>query len=166
MTKGRKINKSNNIQQFIKEFSGLISAFESGIESVMDIISLSFDGTRKDAEDISLLFKSSRGEAELIFSIFSGIAGIFSGGGLGLLESLFSFLPGGNLLSTLFGGSINLPGGESVYSHSQIINNNENIYPAPVNNNPAPVVIVNTQLEKAGMYRVYREGKMISESRP
>jgi len=165
MKKNNKINNLAHLEQFINEFSGIISAFESGIENVMNIISGSFDLTRGDAEDITRLFKDSRSEVETIFSIFSGIVGIFSGGG-GLIESLLGFLPGGEFLSTILGGSVHEPGSGALNLYQPVNSHTENFYPAPVNNIPAPVVIVNTQLEKAGMYRVYREGKMISEARP
>jgi hypothetical protein len=164
----KKINKNSSISGFITEFTGIISAFENGIEVVMEIISGSFDATRKESEDITLLFKSARSEAEAIFSIFSGIAGIFSGGG-GFIEGLLGLLPGGEIFGSFFGSMPdNHPGVEltpALLNFSSPLAEGS-IYPAAVNTNPAPVVIVNTQLEKAGMYKIYREGKIISESRP
>ena len=160
----KKTDKNNSISGFITEFTGIISAFESGIEGVMEIISGSFSAARKDSEDITQLFKNSRSEAEAIFSLFSGIAGIFTGGG-GILEGLLGLIPGGEIFGSLFGSLPHNPAGGELFNFP-VPASEGSIYPPPMNTNPAPVVIVNTQLEKAGMYRVYREGKIISESRP
>jgi hypothetical protein len=79
-------------------------------------------------------------------------------GGVDLLDELLVFFPAGDFVNNLLGGSFSqLPGGSAVHT---------GIYPEVTNHFSTPTVIVNTQLEKAGMYRVYREGKLISESRP
>ena len=158
MKKNNKTGEPKNFEQFFKEFGNIISDFQNGVEGVMEIITGSFENTRKESAEITSLFTQAKSEAEIIFSIFSGIAGIFSGNGGGILSALFGLIPGGGLFSTLFGDSL---------SPLQGITGPGNLmYPALSNHVPAPVVIVNTQLEKAGMYRVYREGKIISEMRP
>ena len=158
MKKFNKQNGTNNFEQFVKEFGGILSAFQTGIDGVMDVIMGSFENTKKESAEITALFTQSRSEAEVIFSIFSGIAGIFSGGGGGIISAIFGLIPGGEFISSIFGNSL-----ASLQGNSGA---NQSMYPSIPNHIPATTVIVNTQLEKAGMYRVYREGKIISESRP
>lgn len=154
MKKTKQNTESVYTNQIMKEFGEIISSLKSGLEGVMETITGSFESTRKESEEITALFADSRSEAEMIFSIFSGIASLFSGGG-GIIDSFLGFLPGGDLISTLLGGSApHLPAAHS------------NMYPPAANYPSATTVIVNTQLERAGLYRVYREGKLISELRP
>jgi hypothetical protein len=153
MTK-KKNNFSGNIN--LNEFVNQFSQFINGFEDVMGFIVESSHSSRKDAREIAALFTQTRSEAESIFSLFSAIAGMFSRGG-NIFESLFGLLPGGGLLSALLGGSL-APAIPNAALHAGLAHTQVQI--------PAPTVVVNTQLEKAGMYKVYREGKLVAETRP
>ena len=74
MKSKNKNTETKNLEQFIKEFSGIISAFQSGVEGVMELITGSFENTKKESYEITSLFTQARGEAEAIFSVFSAIA--------------------------------------------------------------------------------------------
>ena len=149
--KKNKINTGSK-DALSKDLGAVMNAFETGIESLMDTITGSFEVTKQDSEAITSLFKSSRAEAEAIFSVFSSIVKLFGGSsGGGLFDALLGFIPGGELIGSIFAGSQSGSGA---------------MYPQSSGSNPAPVVIVNTQLEKAGIYRIYREGKIMSEMRP
>jgi hypothetical protein len=152
MNKIKTKKRQHDGRDLLRELGTVMEIFQSGIEGTMDVITGSFDDTKRRSEEISSLFKDARSEAELIFTIFNSIASVFAGrDAAGIFETLLGFIPGGELLSSFIGSSPS-PGG-SMYSQQP-------------GGNPAPVVIVNTQLERAGMYRVYREGKLISEMRP
>jgi len=143
-----------SINEFIEGFQEIISAFSEGAEAVMTIVTGSFDRTEKRSEEISELFGMAKSEAEAIFSIFSGIASIFLGGGGGILDSILGLIPGGGLINSIIGQGLSpsgLPLGQP---------NGSGNFPAARPENQSINIHVHTQLEKPDAVKL---GKMISE---
>jgi len=154
-------NHKNNLVDFksIKEFTDgferMLEVFSSGTESILKIITGSFENTKKRSEEITSLFAMTRSEAESIFSIFSDIVSIFSGsGGGGILSSLIGLIPGGGLITTLFGSAIS-PSGLAPQVNVNIPQTSTNLGTIYV---PA--------LPKEGYYRIHKLGKEQAELRP
>jgi len=153
-----KINNSasiDGIKEFIDGFNEILSIFQSGTETVMNIVTGSFEKTGKHSEAVSALFGLTKTEAEEIFSIFTGIASIFTGGnGGGILGSLFDLLPGGGLLTAIFGSALS-PTGLQPVGNLQHESSNSQIGTIYV---PA--------LPKEGYYQIHKTGKELAELRP
>jgi hypothetical protein len=144
-----------NIKDFTDGFERMLSVFSGSAESILKIITGSFDNTRKRSEEITSLFAQTRSEAESIFSIFSGIISIFSGsGGGGILSSLLGLIPGGGLITSILGSS---------HAHSGIAPQvNVNI---PQSGTNLGTIYV-PALPKEGYYKIHKLGKEQAELRP
>lgn len=156
MNRYKKKNSGNDgFIDFINGFNEVLSVFQSGTESVLNIVTGSFEKAGRHSETISALFGLAKSDVQDIFAFFSGIASLFTGGrGGGLLGSLFELIPGGEFITAIFGSALNTS------SLPPLVNQ-----PPQTSGSTIGTIYV-PALPKEGYYKIHKTGKEMAELRP